>query len=39
MSVLMLWQASLGISTPPLIDTGVALITQQNIDRYLAETD
>jgi len=39
MSILMLWQASLGISTPPLIDTGVVLITQQNIDKYLAETD
>ena len=39
MSILMLWQASLGIFTPPLIDTGVVLITQQNIDRYMAETD
>lgn len=39
MSILMLWQATLGISTPPLIDTGVVLITQENIDRYLAEAD
>ena len=39
MSILMLWQATLGISTPPLIDTGVELITQENIDRYLAEAD
>lgn len=39
MSILMLWQATLGISTPPLIDTGVVLITQQNIDSYPAETD
>ena len=36
MSILMLWQASLGIPTPPLIDTGVILITQENIDKYLA---
>ena len=39
MSILMLWQAFLGISTPPLIDTGVVLISQENIDKYLAETD
>ena len=39
MSILMLWQASLGIPTPPLIDTGVVLITQENIDRFLADAD
>ena len=39
MSILMLWQAFLGICTPRIIDTGVELITQENIDRYLAEAD
>ncbi len=39
MSILMLWQSFLGISTPPFIDTGVVLITQENIDWYLAEAD
>ena len=38
MSVLMLWQASLGVSTPRVIDTGIAVITQENVDRFLAET-
>jgi len=38
-SVLMLWQASLGLPTPPTIDTGVILITQQHIDQYLAAAD
>ncbi|MDP4265346.1 MAG: substrate-binding domain-containing protein [Bacteroidota bacterium] len=37
MSILMLWQASLGVQIPPFIDTGVVLITQENIDRYLAD--
>jgi ribose transport system substrate-binding protein len=35
MSMLMLWQASLGVATPPFIDTGVVLITQENIDQYI----
>lgn len=39
MAILMLWQASLGVPLPPFIDTGVVLITQENIDRYLAEDD
>lgn len=39
MSILMLWQASLGVQIPPFIDTGVVLITQENIDRYLADAD
>ncbi|MGE5106130.1 MAG: substrate-binding domain-containing protein [Sphingobacteriales bacterium] len=39
MSILMLWQASLGVQLPPFIDTGVVLITRENIDRYLAEAD
>jgi len=37
MSVLMLWQASLGIHMPQAIDTGIDVITQENVDRYLAD--
>jgi ribose transport system substrate-binding protein len=37
MSVLMLWQASLGVQMPQAIDTGIAVITQENVDRYLAD--
>ncbi len=36
MSVLMLWQASLGVQLPRVVDTGVDVITQENVDRYLA---
>lgn len=36
MSVLMLWQASLGVQIPQAIDTGIDVITQDNVDRYLA---
>jgi len=36
MSVLMLWQASLGIQIPQRIDTGIDLITQENVDSFLA---
>ena len=36
MSVLMLWQASLGVQMPQTIDTGIDVITQENVDRYLA---
>lgn len=38
MSVLMLWQASLGVRLPQVIDTGIDVITQENVDRYLADT-
>lgn len=38
MSVLMLWQASLGVQMPQAIDTGIDVITQENVDRYLADT-
>ncbi|MDY0195304.1 MAG: substrate-binding domain-containing protein [Sulfurovaceae bacterium] len=38
MSVLMLWQASLGLQTPQKIDTGIEVITQENVDRYLTDT-
>jgi len=37
MSILMLWQASLGIQMPKAIDTGIDVITQENVDRYLAD--
>jgi len=37
MSVLMLWQASLGVQIPQAIDTGIDVITQENVDRYLDE--
>lgn len=37
MSVLMLWQASLGVQLPQAIDTGIAVITRDNVDSYLAE--
>lgn len=36
MSVLMLWQASCGMQIPQKIDTGIDLITQDNIDDFLA---
>jgi ribose transport system substrate-binding protein len=37
MSILMLWQASLGVQLPHVIDTGIAIITQENVDLYLAD--
>lgn len=36
MSILMLWQASLGVRLPQAVDTGIDLITRENVDRYLA---
>jgi len=36
MSILMLWQASLGVQIPQAIDTGIDVITQENVDAYLA---
>lgn len=36
MSVLMLWQASLGMPIPQRIDTGIDVITQENVDSFLA---
>lgn len=38
MSILMLWQASLGVRLPQAVDTGIDLITRENVDRYLAGT-
>lgn len=37
MSILMLWQASIGLRTPQSVNTGIDLITQDNVDRFLAE--
>ncbi len=37
MSVLMLWQASLGIQMPQIVDTGINVITHDNVDRFLAD--
>jgi ribose transport system substrate-binding protein len=37
MSVLMLWQASLGVQMPQSVDTGIDVITQENVDRHLQE--
>lgn len=37
MSILMLWQASLGVPLPRIIDTGIDVITQENVDRHLAK--
>jgi ribose transport system substrate-binding protein len=36
MSILMLWQASLGVPLPQAIDTGIDVITRENVDGYLA---
>ena len=37
LSILMLWQASLGVKMPQAVDTGIDVITQENVDRYLAD--
>jgi ribose transport system substrate-binding protein len=36
MSVLMLWQASLGVPIPQRIDTGIDVITRENVESFLA---
>ena len=38
MSILMLWQTSLGVPIPQRIDTGIDLITPENVDSFLAKT-
>lgn len=38
MSILMLWQASLGVPIPQRIDTGIDLITPENVASFLART-
>jgi ribose transport system substrate-binding protein len=36
MSILMLWQTSLGVPIPQRVDTGIDLITPENVDSFLA---
>jgi ribose transport system substrate-binding protein len=36
LSILMLWQASLGVQMPRKIDTNIDIITQENVDSFLA---
>jgi ribose transport system substrate-binding protein len=38
MSILMLWQTSLGVPIPQRVDTGIDLITPENVDSFLAGT-
>jgi ribose transport system substrate-binding protein len=38
MSILMLWQTSLGVPIPQRVDTGIDLITPENVDSFLART-
>jgi len=38
MSILMLWQASLGVPIPQRVDTGIDLITLANVESFLART-
>lgn len=35
MSVLMLWQASVGVEIPKIVDTGIAYIDESNIDQWI----
>jgi ribose transport system substrate-binding protein len=37
MAILMLWQASLGVQLPQAIDTGIDVITQENVHIFLSE--
>lgn len=37
MAILLLWQAAQGFELPRSIDTGIDVITQENVDRYLAD--
>ena len=37
MSILMLWQATLGVPIPQRVDTGIDLITRENVDSFLAK--
>lgn len=38
MSILMLWQACLGVQIPRRIDTGIDVISRENVDRFLASS-
>ena len=37
MAILMLWQAALGVPIPHAIDTGIDVITRDNVEAFLAE--
>ena len=37
MSILMLWQASLGVDIPQTIDTGIEMVTKENADKFITE--
>lgn len=37
MAVLMLWQAALGVPIPRAVDTGIDIITRDNVNAFLAE--
>jgi ribose transport system substrate-binding protein len=39
MSILMLWQAGLGVRLPRAIDTGIDVITRDNVGDFLAECE
>jgi len=36
MSVLMLWQSTLGVQVPHMVDTGIDVITNENVDNFLS---
>ncbi|PPD58473.1 substrate-binding domain-containing protein [Dehalogenimonas etheniformans] len=38
MSILILWQSTLGVQIPQRIDTGIDVITQENIDSFLSSS-
>lgn len=39
MSVLLLWHGTLGLRAPQAIDTGISLITRENVDAFLSACD
>ncbi len=39
MAILMLWQAAQGVPIPQAIDTGIDVITRENVTAFLAELD
>ncbi|MDR4889552.1 substrate-binding domain-containing protein [Fredinandcohnia sp. QZ13] len=39
MSILMLWQAAIGVDIPKTIDTGIDVVTPENVDDFLADLE
>lgn len=37
MAILMLWQAALGVPIPNAIDTGIDVITRENVNTFLEQ--